>query len=86
MTSKDQIDVLRSFCESYGIAVRAGLITPCLQDENEVRKLFKLPPAPDVVEAQWIKTNGVRMPITLKQDLEEADPIIVNETEEPQDV
>lgn len=52
--------------EAYGIAVRAGLITPCLQDENEFRKMLGLSEAPETVIAHWRKIGGVKQPITLQ--------------------
>lgn len=62
--SEKLIDLL----EAYGIAVRAGAITPCLQDENQFRKLMGLEPAPAEVVADWSETKGVRKPVTLQAD------------------
>lgn len=59
---------LQDMAETYGVAVRAGLITPCLQDENVFRRKLGLPPAPAEVESDWAKGKGVRRPITLTQD------------------
>ena len=56
---------LRQFAEAYGIAVRAGLITPNIEDEKAARRLFGLPDAPEAVLIEWNRTNGVRAPITL---------------------
>jgi len=56
---------VRAFCEAYGVAVRAGLITPCIDDENHARELFGLAKAPSEVELEWKRTSGVRAPITL---------------------
>jgi len=57
---------IRMFVESYGIAVRDGVLTPCLNDEKEIRKLFGLSqPSQEVID-DWAKTDGVRRPITLK--------------------
>ena len=53
--------------EAYGVACRAGAITPCLQDENDIRKIFGLRPAPPEVVADWEKSNGTRRPITLSK-------------------
>ena len=58
-------DGLAKFAETYGIAVRAGLITPNLDDEIAAREMFGLPPVNDAVRAEWEKTKGVRSPITL---------------------
>lgn len=64
---------LRDLLEAYGVAVRAGVITPCLQDENEFRKRMGLPQAPAEVEANWERYNGIREPITLRALAEQED-------------
>lgn len=56
---------LRLFSEAYGVAVRAGLSTPNIEDEKAARKLFGLPDVSESVVAEWNRTNGVRAPITL---------------------
>lgn len=56
---------LKELLEAYGIGVRAGVITPCLQDENAFRKIMGLDPAPPDVVADWTLSDGVRRPITL---------------------
>lgn len=58
---------LKAVAEAYGVAVRAGLITPCLQDENDFRALIGMKPAPDVVIKDWEDSDGVRRPITLQR-------------------
>lgn len=60
-------DKLRAFAEAYGVAVRAGCITPNIEDEKKVRELFGLPEVSADVVAEWARTNGVRTPITLSQ-------------------
>lgn len=67
--SEKLIDLL----EAYGIAVRAGAITPCLQDENQFRKLMGLETAPAEVVADWTETKGVRKPVTLQADNDSSD-------------
>jgi len=62
-----EIDKLRQIAEIYGIAVRAGLVTPCLQDENFFRKYIGLPEAPETVVKDWADSEGVRRPITLQR-------------------
>jgi hypothetical protein len=64
--------IVKTLVEAYGVAVRSGLITPCLQDENDFRKMFGLQKAPEVVEAAWRETGGVRSPITLQKGLPSA--------------
>lgn len=73
--SIEKVQALKALCDAYGVAVRAGTLTPCLEDENEFRKIFGLPPAPESVVAQWESTRGVRLPITLQQGLDEAETI-----------
>lgn len=60
------VSKLNELLNAYGVAVRAGVITPCLQDENEFRKRLGLPPAPPEVEANWQRYEGIREPITLR--------------------
>lgn len=62
-----EIDKLRQITEIYGVAVRAGLITPCLQDENFFRKYIGFPDAPAEVVKDWEDSEGVRRPITLQR-------------------
>jgi len=61
-------DSLRVFAEAYGIAVRAGVLTPNIDDEKAVRKLFGLPEVTKEVVADWAKTSGTRQPITLADE------------------
>lgn len=65
---KSPSEKLINLLEAYGIAVRAGAITPCLQDENQFRKLMGLETAPAEVVADWTETKGVRKPVTLQAD------------------
>ena len=53
---------LRDLLDSYGIAVRAGVITPCLEDENEFRSRMGLKPAPPHVVDAWTRSRGIRTP------------------------
>lgn len=57
---------LKLLLDAYGVAVRAGVITPQREDEVEFRKLFNLPAMSPAVEADWNNTNGIRKPTTLK--------------------
>ena len=66
ITKSDPIK-LKAFIDAYAVATRAGVITPCLQDENEIRKIFGLSAAPIEVIDDWKKSNGVRRPITLSK-------------------
>ena len=78
-------DRIKQLCEAYGVAVRAGLITPCLQDENDIRKLMGLQPAPPDVEADWEKSQGVRKPVTIQRikELVEDEDALSGEDEQP---
>lgn len=52
--------------EEYGVAVRAGAITPSLADEEAFRGRMGLAPASDDVRKAWEKDGGARRPITLQ--------------------
>jgi len=64
---------LRLFIEAYGVGVRAGVLTPNLDDEKAVREMFGLPIPNDSVVASWAKTDGVRSPITVAAAVQEVD-------------
>jgi hypothetical protein len=68
------VEKLRELIEAYGIAVRCGLVTPCLEDENEFRARLGLPAAPARVVDDWNSTDGVRKPVTLQRRLEATEP------------
>ena len=57
--------LLRAAIETYGVAVRAGLITPQLDDEEQQRKLLGLPPMSDDAKELWQDNYGIRRPVTL---------------------
>jgi len=63
------IDGLKSMLDAYGVGVRAGVLTPNIDDEIAIRAQFGLPPVNDAVRAAWSESGGVRFPITLAQDL-----------------
>lgn len=65
---------LKEWIETYGAGVRAGLVTPCLEDEEAVRKQLGLPSAPQSVKADWKSTQGVRKPVTLQSRGEATEP------------
>lgn len=67
--------------DTYGVAVRAGVITPNLEDERAVREQMRLPQVPPQVEQEWTE-NPVRSPITLSSGLQ-ADPQGVDASGEP---
>ena len=67
-----EIGNLKSFLDAYGVAVRAGAITPQQQDEQYIRQLMDLPEMSDAVRAYWAEQDGVRKPLTIKTEDEEA--------------
>jgi capsid protein len=58
-------DELKAEIEAYGIAVRAGAVTPTIDDENYFRKKAGLPAITADVKRAWSEDDGVRRPITL---------------------
>ena len=69
---------LRALVDTYGVAVRAGAMTPCIEDEKYFRGLFGMPEMSPAIIADWKSTDNVRKPITLKQDEPQA-PEVSNE-------
>ena len=65
---QEQAAIVRTLLDSYGVGVRAGVLTPCLEDEQWFRKLIGLDPASAEVIADWASTNGIRKPNTLKAE------------------
>jgi len=59
------INSLKAFIDTYGVAVRAGLITPCIEDEVVIRDKMGLPLMSEAIKADWAKTENIRKPITL---------------------
>ena len=54
----------RGVADAYGIAVRAGMVTPQSEDEAHFRSMAGLPPMSSLAEDAW-DVEGVRRPITL---------------------
>jgi hypothetical protein len=59
---------IKDILDAYGTGVRAGVITPTLEDEKLMRKLAELPEATTDVVNLWTEDGGVRRPITLKYE------------------
>lgn len=59
---------LKQEIDAYGIAVRAGAITPNRDDEEYLRKKHSLPPINKAVEREWKKQGGARAPITIQDE------------------
>lgn len=51
---------------AYGIAVRSGLITPQIEDEEALRRALDLPDLSAATRALWTAQGSVRQPVTLK--------------------
>lgn len=60
VTARDKI-------EAYGVAVRAGSITPQREDEEVTRNLLDLPPMSKEAEGAWDE-DGIRRPITIAKE------------------
>jgi phage gp29-like protein len=66
-TDESGIAKMRQQVESYGVAVRAGLVTPNMADEEYFRKINKLPAMPPEVVESW-QSNPTREPITIQPE------------------
>jgi hypothetical protein len=58
---------LKDLIDAYGVGVRAGLLTPCLEDENAFRAMLGLDAAPQSVVQAWDDQGGIRIPVTLQK-------------------
>lgn len=58
----------REDAETYGMAVRAGAVTPQVEDEEAIRTQLHLPPVGQAARAAWKQAGGVRSPITLDNE------------------
>jgi len=62
----DSPEALRNAAETYGVATRAGVITPQPVDEEHFRTALNLPVMSEEVTASWADADhGVRRPVTL---------------------
>lgn len=64
--TKVKFDNLKSKFDAYGVAVRAGALTPQTADEDSFRKEAGLPAMSEQVNEAWKDDGGVRRPITLQ--------------------
>jgi len=60
-----KVENLKAVLDAYGVAVRAGVITPSIDDEVAFREKLGLPALSEDARADWAKTDNVRKPITL---------------------
>jgi lambda family phage portal protein len=60
------IEKLKQKMDSYGVGVRAGVITPQIDDENSFRNEAGLPKISSAIKEAWEKDGNVRRPVTLQ--------------------
>ena len=63
----NSVEDVKAQIDAYGIAVRAGVITPQTSDEDEFRKKIGLPSMSPEAKEAWKLDKGVRRPITITQ-------------------
>ena len=73
---------VKDMLDTYGVSVRAGVITPNVEDEKSVRDSLRLPQVPQQVEEAWAE-SPTRSPITLSSGLQAADPQSVDDNGDP---
>jgi len=64
-TDAEAIQKLKVQMDAYGVGVRAGALTPTIDDENHFRDQAGLPKVTKEAQAAWNEDGGVRRPITL---------------------
>ena len=72
---------IKTKCDAYGVAVRAGKVTPQPEDEIQARQDLSLPPMNKSVHSLWTAQGNARAPITIKSAEEtesEADSAAAN--------
>lgn len=65
---KDKGQSAKARADAYGVAVRAGAITPQRSDEDQFRQELDLPGVSPEVAARWNEQGGVRSPLTIKTE------------------
>lgn len=60
-----ELERMKAEADAYGVAERAGALTPQTDDEEHFRSKFGLPPMSEDVKKAWKKDEGTRRPITL---------------------
>jgi hypothetical protein len=61
-----EFETLKSKFDAYGVAVRAGCITPQTVDEASFRDEAGLPEMSKEAKQAWVDDKGIRRPITLQ--------------------
>jgi len=61
----EDVNLIRSKMDTYGIGVRSGTLTPQVDDENHFRDRLGLPAVSAPVAEAWDKDGGTRRPVTL---------------------
>ncbi|HEY1190588.1 MAG TPA: phage portal protein, partial [Gemmata sp.] len=80
-----ELERMRAEADVYGVAVRAGEVTPQVEDEEAFRQRHGLPPMSEAARAAWAKGGNVRQPITLAPPGADASPGVSNQGEQPVD-
>jgi len=57
---------LKEQADTYGVGVRAGMVTPQKIDEEDFRQKAGLPKMSNEAESAWADDGGIRRPITLQ--------------------
>lgn len=65
MATEKDFQTLKAKFDAYGVGVRAGVITPQPQDEEDFRMISNLPDMSGQVREGWREEGGTRRPITL---------------------
>jgi lambda family phage portal protein len=62
-----ELERIKAEADAYGVAVRAGAVTPQTADEGSFRQKFRLPAMSAEVEKAWTDDGGIRRPTTIQQ-------------------
>ena len=54
----------------YGVAIRSGILTPQVEDEQDLRSKLQLPELSQSAKSLWSAQEGTRTPVTLKSGKE----------------
>lgn len=82
-TDGERFDNLKAKIDAYGVAVRAGVITPTEDDEDYFRAEADLPAMSQAAKESWRKDQGTRRPITLVNAQAHEQPVTGTSDPEP---